>query len=150
MNPWGAQTRPRIESKNLRRFAGRSNKCTYMEGAGLSRRAGGERVGVLIRCDVEVRPEPISAHAGAAQEVWLGFLRRLSWSLLASCGEFVLVDQAAEEIAPADGDVGTGSRWSGRPTGVRRVQAERAVRPMPVVMRAVDAEQTVEVAPAQD
>jgi hypothetical protein len=51
---------------------------------------------------------------------------------MASCGEFVLVDQAAEEIAPADGEVGTGSRWSERPTGVRRVQGERAVRPMPV------------------
>ncbi len=62
-----------------------------MEGAGLSRRAGGERVGVLIRCDVEVRPEPISAHAGAAQEVWLGFLRRLiprpgQWSLPGALG----------------------------------------------------------------
>jgi hypothetical protein len=45
--------------------------CTYMEGAG--RVNGGGRIG----CVRERRPEPISARAGAAQEVWLGLSRRL-------------------------------------------------------------------------
>lgn len=38
---------------------------------------GGRRVSVLARWYEEVWPEPIWARAGAAQEVWLGVLRRL-------------------------------------------------------------------------
>src|SRR5262249_52706213 len=57
-------------------FAGGSNKCTYMEGA-VASSGGGGRVSVLGRCDVEIRPEPVSARAVAAQEVWWGFSRRL-------------------------------------------------------------------------
>jgi hypothetical protein len=38
---------------------------------------GGGRVSVLARCHGVWRPEPMSAGAGAAQEVWLGFRRQL-------------------------------------------------------------------------
>jgi len=54
----------------------RPNICTYMEGAVESSNGGG-RGSVLARWCEEVRPEPISARAGAAQEVWLGLSRRL-------------------------------------------------------------------------
>ena len=51
------------------------------------------------------------------------------------------MDQAAEQVAAREGEVGTGLRRSERLDRVGWVQGERAVRPMPVVMVAVDAEQ---------
>jgi hypothetical protein len=89
----------------------------------------------------------IACDAGSAEPIGC---RNPVMVFVASRSELVLVDQAAEEIAPRDGEIGTGSRASERPDPVRRVQGERAVRPMSVVMLAVDAEQVVEVATTED
>lgn len=68
----------------------------------------------------------------------------------ASCRELVLVYEPAEEVAPADADVGGWSVDCGWPNGVGRVQRERAMRPVLVVMLAVGAEEVVEVSAAED
>jgi hypothetical protein len=65
------------------------------------------------------------------------------------CGEFVLVEQAAESVAPTDAAVAV-MRGDGSRLEQRRLLLERAVRPMRVVVRDVLVQYPLEVRPRDD
>ena len=64
-----------------------------------------------------------------------------------SCGGSVLVDEPAEHVAALDAVCGRLRAWV---TGVGRVESERSVRPLAVVMGGVRSEYVFEVAAAED
>jgi len=67
-----------------------------------------------------------------------------------SCGGLVFVDESAEEVEAVHGSGRTRRVERGRVTAVGRLEVERTVGPVLVVVPAVDAEHVLEMPPAED